>query len=247
MVVKNALVLIICLSSYFKSSNGAWRDLRGTKNDKTKLVDLFKNIYGYNVIYNEDDNEILTPSTFRTKYLRKARREINDYESDDSNSNTKYDAFIFVFAGHGIENSKIILNNGDEISVDFIKKWFDGNEDHVPSLIKQPKIFITDCCRSKSVKIPNRIKIEQKDNNDENRGKNTWHNPDKNIITMYGTTEGYSASDHGYLNKAIYDTLKPLLLASLFIEIFQIKLKSQNKMVSIKIPACKSSLCLKKK
>ena len=46
---------------------------------------------------------------------------------------------FFIFCGHGIENNKIILSDGKEIHIDFIQNWFDGNEDHIPSLLKSQK------------------------------------------------------------------------------------------------------------
>eukprot|EP01084_Bolivina_argentea_P060320 110205_1 len=49
-IVNNALVLIICISSY-----QSMKDLPGTKIDKANMIKLWKHEYGYDIIYNTEN------------------------------------------------------------------------------------------------------------------------------------------------------------------------------------------------
>ena len=82
-----------------------WPDLPGAEEDQKRLINLFKDKFGYEVISNT--KPFINENDFY-QYLDKARQEIEKYRNPNNIcSNTKYDTFIFAFAGHAIEDKKL--------------------------------------------------------------------------------------------------------------------------------------------
>ena len=93
-IIKNGLVLNICISKYGK--NG-FEDLEGPKNDMNKLIDLWENRFGYKTICNDYDKNVLGYYVSKKDFLEKldeCRKLLR------SNNNNNYDRLIFVFSGH---------------------------------------------------------------------------------------------------------------------------------------------------
>ena len=139
-VIKNGLVLNICISKY--GQNG-FSDLEGPKHDMNKLIDLWENRFGYKMICNDFNPNILGYYVSKKDFLEKLDECRKLLRSNDNSYN--YDGLIFVFSGHGYETS-IVTSDSEYVSIDAIKRYFAANE--IEKFKDKPKIYIFDCCRN---------------------------------------------------------------------------------------------------
>ena len=194
-VIQNGLVLNICISKY--GSNN-FEDLQGAKHDMTKLIDLWKNKFGYKMICNDYDKNTM-PYVSQNDFLQKLDECRMELRSNKNN----YDGLIFVFSGHGYKTS-IVTSDSLYVPIDKIKKHFSAKE--IEKLKDKPKIYIFDCCRSMSdhASLPledgSRLvsqKTEKrgigKSGLNENSNLEFYH-PFSNTIEIYGNTQGYAVN-----------------------------------------------------
>eukprot|EP01084_Bolivina_argentea_P060664 110824_1 len=138
-VVSKALVLIICISEY----DEPWDRLPGSNIDKNNMIDLWKEKYGYDILFNE--NGRVDQSDCFVKLAE--CRNILSMKQDQN----KYDALFVIFSGHGTANS-IRCSDGKLIGRSRIVRWFNG--ENVPFMSNKPKIMMFDACRGNTIAIP---------------------------------------------------------------------------------------------
>ena len=179
--ITNALVLIICISKY----NGM-PDLESVKMDMEKMTDLWQNKFKYTVIANkvrDKDGEYFVDDETIDSLIGDAKQLLR-------NTKNGFDAFIFIYSGHGY-NGGIITSETRRVSLTEIEKEVS------PKKLKKfkdcPKIFIIDACRSRSANLPfdERLKEIKADTSGKNQ-TTKWHHPLLNTIEVFGNTQGYS-------------------------------------------------------
>ena len=146
--ITKALVLIICISKYNKLDN-----VESVKVDMKNMKHLWENKFNYHVITNDatctiskaiGNNDINSTSEYFVD-------ESILYEKTDEarrllrNKKNKFDAFIFIYSGHGYQNG-IITSKNERVKLDDIEKQFSPK--FVSNFKDCPKIFIMDTCRS---------------------------------------------------------------------------------------------------
>ena len=185
--MKNALVLILCISKY---GNDGWSDLNGPKFDIKLLKELWEEKFGFDILCNEPSKEhnneyYLSNDSFSTK-LDLARIALKNDEK-------KYDGFIFVFSGHGYKDS--IVTSKGEITINRIKQQFSAKE--VKSFADKPKVYIFDCCRNGDVgaSYPNQEESDLRLANKGSQPKHDYYHPYSNVLEIYGNTPGYQVKD----------------------------------------------------
>eukprot|EP00485_Elphidium_margaritaceum_P019905 CAMPEP_0202727720 /NCGR_PEP_ID=MMETSP1385-20130828/185264_1 /ASSEMBLY_ACC=CAM_ASM_000861 /TAXON_ID=933848 /ORGANISM="Elphidium margaritaceum" /LENGTH=903 /DNA_ID=CAMNT_0049393963 /DNA_START=153 /DNA_END=2861 /DNA_ORIENTATION=- len=148
-VVRNALVLSVGVSEY-KNMN----TMPGVARDIENYRDLWKNVYNYRVIPDEDDYD--KRKWFGKKYwtFEEIEEFINEKRKElfDRNDKLVYDALIITINGHGSKDgilpSDYDKNDDDNdlpVSYDYLQlqtgpRW-------KPALGEIPRIFILDACR----------------------------------------------------------------------------------------------------
>ena len=200
-VIKNGLVLNICISKYGKKG---FPNLEGPKHDMNKLIDLWEKKFGYTIICNEFDKESMHYYVSKNGFLQKLDECRMELRSDKGN----YDGLIFVFSGHGYKTS-IVTSDSLYVSIDKIKRHFGAKQ--IEKFKDKPKIYIFDCCRSEigHATLPfedDSLLVSQNMNDDEEntekRGKSglnensnlKFYHPFSNTIEVYGNTQGYAVS-----------------------------------------------------
>ena len=211
-VIKHGLVLNICISKYGENGFG---DLEGPKHDMNKLIDLWENRFGYEILCNDYDANIKGYYVSKNDFLQKLDECRMLLRSNDNYDN--YDGLIFVFSGHGYGTS-IVTSDSLCVSIDKIKRHFGANQ--IPEFKDKPKIYIFDCCRNKnsgaslpfednSRLVSHRLHdvnfqlIEEKEErglninayeNGNNNSNLKFYHPFSNTIEVYGNTQGYAVS-----------------------------------------------------
>lgn len=245
--MKNILVLINKLSSnalneqkhllnliidknQFKNNN-----LHGTKIDKRKMIEIFKNKYQYDIICNK-----LNYCT-----LKDFENILNKSQFEFKNTN-KYDAIIFIYSGHGDKHSLILSDyhnikiksqksndhsiqyglfyEYNTVSLTKIESYFNGFK--VKEKINQSKLYFIDACRGHVDCNPISYDNLINDGNDDNEKKYSYNigkygsfdtfdkldkSPNNNRFIFYSNTEPFISYDTtengGILIDALYRTL----------------------------------------
>ncbi|ETO12201.1 hypothetical protein RFI_25175 [Reticulomyxa filosa] len=172
--------------------------LEGVKRDLLLFQRLFQSKFGYQVFNTYD------PKNSATESLTASQLEsFLDHHKALHTSNACFDAFIFVWCGHGgFGMNGDTLITSDEETNDFkdIQNTFMKSK----HFVKKPKIFIKIGCRGEQ--HPDQIKI--------NRGKVSWYNIEADTFIVFATTPGKVIADS---SGSEYDIIKK---GSYFTEIF---------------------------
>lgn len=207
--IKKALVLMICISKYDKNSE--FKCLKGVINDMKQLKYLWNDVFGYTIEYNNVDKP-LSRNQFQNE-LDKARILLNS-SVDEKDNNDSFDAFIFVFSGHGTKNS-IVTSEGKKFAIKDIKLHFSPK--NVESFKDKPKLFIIDACRNNGGTnfpcydkqlngdmVDSRLQMVSRSKNDGTnttgvQRKTVFYHPMINTIEIYANSLGYGvgASKNG--------------------------------------------------
>ena len=239
-LISSALVLLICVQEYFgdlpdnqieaslnnnynmndldqliKNKNkNKLQDLKCTKMDKSNMLKLFGNKYGFDIIYNKYDHCTLAD-------FYNILNIVEYYFLDEA----KYQSLIFIFSGHG-DKDNIILSDYSEtkihkqqiyykynkISRELITSYFNGGK--FTKQIHKTKFYFLDCCRGNNDSFP--INIDDESTNNHNNNNNNHNNimqyaealgsnnvqkslhPDSNRCIFSSNTTGYQS--YGYPN-----------------------------------------------
>merc|ERR1719300_266526 len=72
-------------------------------------------------------------------FLKDVRSELNE-------NHKEYEAFIFVFAGHGHDES-LILSDGNEYGRVDLYNYFNGEDGNCPEFGNKPKLLLLEACK----------------------------------------------------------------------------------------------------
>ena len=197
--ISQAMVLIICISEY---DSPKWENLPGCKVDKENMINLWKNQYKYDIMYNkkgrvdiEDLSELI--SECKAKLNKKKNKDV-------------YDALFIIFSCHGNEQN-VILSDGYKYQRDDILSRFNGKE--IINMSNKPKIIIMDAGRGTRLEAPilndNNNEEEEKEQQVMKGSCDRAHHPYEGFILLYATTKGNQVPDDemkgGNLIYTMYD------------------------------------------
>ena len=198
-VIKNVLALNICINKYGKKGS-PFEDLEGPTRDMKQLIDLWQNKFGYRIICNDYDKNLMGYYVSKEDFLQK----LDECRMELRSKKNNYDGLIFVFSGHGYKKS-IVTSDSLYVSIDKIKKHFGSKE--IAKLKDKPKIYILDCCRSiaknawpcnddddDSRLVSQMMKTRGKSGLNANNNLKFYH-PFINTIEIYGNAQGYAVGD----------------------------------------------------
>ena len=117
--VTKGLVLMISIASY--DENSGLDGLNGTKMDKKNMIKLWKDYYGYQVLFNKNDR---MDKADCVDLLNQWRNILSSKINKD-----KFDALFVIISCHGTDNC-IIFSDGQKMFRHKLYQWFNG--DNVP-------------------------------------------------------------------------------------------------------------------
>ena len=133
--IKNALVLLICISKY---SGNSFQNLEGAKYDMEMLTKLWKDQFGFQIICNKTsllgNDYRVTQDQLRRK-LDEARLVLTEEKEEKLNKDNvsnNFDSFIFIYSGHGYEEGIVMGKNLNypKSSNILVQKMFQRSEMH---------------------------------------------------------------------------------------------------------------------
>ena len=122
------------------------------------------------------------------------KKFIHEVRSRMAKHYRSYDAFIFVFAGHGHEHS-IVLSDGKEYGRVDLYQYFNGEKEHCPNFKNKPKIMLFEAC--KVLGSPERIKSKHHMNHQSKLTKHHSKHPDDQIAIFESNSVGYESFFYG--------------------------------------------------
>ena len=190
--LKKILVLIICVATYSKKSDinhiPVLDDLPGTKTDKSRLLNVFRNNYKYDIIMNKDsyvtnrDVEII---------LNKAKEQFRMKQNG-------YQAIIVLYSGHG-DRDHLLLSNYDSQTLDgryrrdMFESHFNGYK--IPEKSDCYKFYFVDSCRGHiDAELINKKRNDNqliKAKGNEYNNVHEWQHPEENRCVMYSNMDNY--------------------------------------------------------
>ena len=186
-----------------------------------------------------DNAECLTDrQTFRDFLVRTRNREIERYCDDNNNT---IDGLIFYYAGHGVQNNRIVLQNGQKFKISEISEIF--NLQNCESLRKKPKLMIFDCCRGSEISstISTSDCINNNNNSGKFRGATDWvhekFHVESGTATIFSNFETYVIMESpmygGCLTRAIETVFKhPKLIEKYSLRKLIVAIRRQTKLYS---------------
>ena len=157
MIIKNAMIVPVCIGSYDDRDNiadaefnGYVQDLDGISNDIDHCLDLFgTKLLNYDIYPCYDDQKVISHKNYWTKsdLINFLRYQADHLEAvcNDGGIQYKYDGLVVVISGHGITDQNeecVITSDYKLISKLEIHRTFGSK----PGLRNIPRIFLFDCC-----------------------------------------------------------------------------------------------------
>eukprot|EP01084_Bolivina_argentea_P131320 231809_1 len=180
-VKSNALIISIVIKEYDKDNKYRVETLKGVEQDISNYQNILVDKFGYTLISNIDktyNNKYGTRMTKSEveKFLREARIRLIDMRT----GTVYYDSLIVTIGAHGVAEG-IVCSNGELFNYNELRDLFlcDTN------LIKIPRIYLIDSCRSNI-----EPKNEEKKQEDEQRNNSVRGSEGTNSITIFGTSRG---------------------------------------------------------
>ena len=203
-----ALVALVCVQEY-QPYGSSENNLNGTLVERSLLKQLFEKEFGYKVIVPQNEDGLDLNRVTRSDFVRFIEKVKNKYLNTD-----EYDAFIFIFSGHGDQNT-ISLSDHKTKEVHQGKygriklyKYFNGLQ--CPSFKDKPKMLLFEACKGGdeapdlNVARPNVVARAV-----ENAAKLSQA-PDDNIIVVDSNSDGYVSWDDkngGFLLQSLIEVM----------------------------------------